>query len=641
MEPQLRVTLAVLAVFLLCTCLSAQLSIDKMVTLEVGQRAAPPGWALLERHVLEQLYPAALEFVHRFTAPDGSLIFLDKFPGADGSDDAYESFYNFPLYYVLGGPEEVNSLSRKLWDGITRQWAGYGRLDKEFDAYYDWMHHGESYTNFYFFGLADPLDPRFRERALRFAGFYLNEDPEVRNYDPKLKLIRSPWNGSLGPRFETTVDDWPEYLRSIYAGRSVPHVLPFEDIPNVTSSRDWLDDKKVPLILDYINKRMMRGDVPLNLTATSLVANAYMYTGDPKYKQWIKEYVEAWRDRMRRNNGIMPDNVGLSDKIGENMNGKWWGGLYGWYWSHGLENLSESTAIGASNAYLVTGDPSYLDIPRAVLDLVLSKGEVRSGRLMIPQQHSDEGWINFQPASGNARIPFALWYWSNSPGDWERFRKMTEGGSEGQVRVGHGSPDSDNDLGWLSFISGKNPEYPRQILEACYGETLRRLEMIRTDRIRPSEMGGEGDVDLPHHWQVRNPVRLEGLVQLMLGAPNHIYHGGLLYASVRYFDPERRRPGVPPDVAALVDRVSGDSIRVNLVNVNPVEPRTVILEAGMFGEHQFTQVSQEAAKIPVNSRFFQVRLRPGTTTTLDVGIKRYSNQPTYTFPWHPGANSTK
>ena len=56
----------------------------------------------------------------------------------------------------------MNTLSRKLWDGITRQWTGYGRLDKEFDAYYDWMHHGESYENFYFFEfLADPTDARF------------------------------------------------------------------------------------------------------------------------------------------------------------------------------------------------------------------------------------------------------------------------------------------------------------------------------------------------------------------------------------------------------------------------------------------------------------------------------------------------
>ena len=298
--------------------------------------------------------------------------------------------------------------------------------------------------------------------------------------------------------------------------------------------------------------------------------------------------------------------------------------------------MSESTAIGASNAYLVTGDPSYLDMPRAVLDLVLSKSAVRAGRREVPHKYGDKGWFDFHPM--RPQIPVALWYWSRNPGDMERIRKVTEGASEGQVLVGSGSEDSSNDLGWLNFISGTNPDYPREILEACYGETLRRLEMIRIDRMRPREMGKGGDVDLPHHWQVRNPLRLEGLVQLMLGAPNHIYHGGLMHVSVRYFDPERRRPGVPPDVAALVDRVNSDSFRVTLVNVNPVEPRSVILEAGMFGEHQFMEVSQEGNRVPVDNRFFQVRLRPGTTATLEVGMKRYANQPAYAFPWHTGGS---
>ena len=42
-----------------------------------------------------------------------------------------------------------------------------------------------------------------------------------------------------------------------------------------------------------MNQRMMHSDVPLNLTATSLVANAYMYSGEPKYRTWIEQYVTA------------------------------------------------------------------------------------------------------------------------------------------------------------------------------------------------------------------------------------------------------------------------------------------------------------------------------------------------------------
>lgn len=79
--------------------------------------APPPEWALLQRQLMDALYPAAMEFVEKYTHPDGTLIWRDEWPGMDGSDDGYESFYNFPLYYALGGPREMNQLSRKLWEG--------------------------------------------------------------------------------------------------------------------------------------------------------------------------------------------------------------------------------------------------------------------------------------------------------------------------------------------------------------------------------------------------------------------------------------------------------------------------------------------------------------------------------------------
>jgi hypothetical protein len=47
------------------------------------------------------------------------------------------------------------------------------------------------------------------------------------------------------------------------------------------------------------------------------VTNVYLYTGDEKYKKWVLEYVDAWIVRINQNNGIIPDNVGLSVKIGE------------------------------------------------------------------------------------------------------------------------------------------------------------------------------------------------------------------------------------------------------------------------------------------------------------------------------------
>ena len=51
--------------------------------------------------------------------------------------------------------------------------------------------------------------PTYQERARRFAGFYMGEDPEAPNYDPAHKIIRSMENGSRGPMLrKATALDW-------------------------------------------------------------------------------------------------------------------------------------------------------------------------------------------------------------------------------------------------------------------------------------------------------------------------------------------------------------------------------------------------------------------------------------------------
>ena len=143
---------------------------SNLKVIPLTTRELPPLWAIWQRHVLEQLYPAACEFVDKYTRSDGTIRWRDEWPGMDGSDDGYESFYNFPLYYALGGDEAIAPLAEKLWDGVTRQFTEYGQIYNEFDGHYDWMHHGESYTYFYFFGLSNPtLEKHQRRKAVRRA----------------------------------------------------------------------------------------------------------------------------------------------------------------------------------------------------------------------------------------------------------------------------------------------------------------------------------------------------------------------------------------------------------------------------------------------------------------------------------------
>ena len=177
------------------------------IIVRADGQAEPPQWAVLQRRLIDAASDAAVPFVKKYTWDDGRLVWRDEWPGMDGSDDPYESFSSFPLLYALGGPERLLQLAHRQWEAITAQFTQYGQIHNEFDAYYDWMHHGESYTYFYFFGLADPGVEKARRRALRFAGLYTGEDPEAANYDPKLKLIRSPITGSRGPRFVNSAED--------------------------------------------------------------------------------------------------------------------------------------------------------------------------------------------------------------------------------------------------------------------------------------------------------------------------------------------------------------------------------------------------------------------------------------------------
>jgi hypothetical protein len=399
--------------------------------------------------------------------------------------------------------------------------------------------------------------------------------------------------------------------------------LPYNDIPNVTNSKAWVDDKLFPYILKTMNDRMMRADVPLNLAATSMVTNAYMYTGDAKYRRWVTDYVEAWMERVKQNNGVIPDNIGPNGKIGETMDGKWYGGYYGWRWPHGLFNQLEATMIGGSNAYLLSGDKKYLDLPRSQQSFIAGVSRKENGRTVVPNRHAEQGWYDWRPAV--PQDPVNLWYMSWDEKDWGLLERLVDVPALSGAPYRKAKGDDKNEGPWIAFLQGKNPGWPVETLRANYQECLRRLALIRSDTTKPDDMN-------VHHWQNRNPLVLEGLVQQMMGGPNHIYHGGLLHVRLRYFDALKKRPGVPDDVAALVDQIQEDSIRLTLVNTSSTMRRETILQAGAFGEHEFVSVDQGKGAVSVGAKHLSVELPPGSVGTLTLKLKRFVNAPTYDWP---------
>ena len=130
------------------------------------------------------------------------------------------------------------------------------------------------------------------------------------------------------------------------------------------------------------------------------------------------------------------------------------------------------------------------------------------------------------------------------------------------------------------------------------------------------------------------PAATESMVQLMGGALLPGREGGLLNARLRYFDPGRRRAGVPEDVAALVSELSATRTVVTLVNLNLVQSRTVIVQGGGYGEHQLVSVTDGNRTTPIDSPLLTVRLDPGCGQKLVLEMKRYANTPTVKHPWH-------
>ena len=188
-------------------------------TLVVATPMTPPAWALLERELL-RTNSKACEFVaNKYVDARGYLLHTPRWGAVDGPDDAIETFARWPLLHALGGEESVLQTCKRAQEG---HWLQYGEMRttrtdvakegayyREFITMSDLAHTMEGMQAIVSLGLSEPSDDRYRTRMKRFAGLYMNEDPEAPNYDPAHKVIRSALNGSKGPMLrKPNVYDW-------------------------------------------------------------------------------------------------------------------------------------------------------------------------------------------------------------------------------------------------------------------------------------------------------------------------------------------------------------------------------------------------------------------------------------------------
>ena len=629
-----------------------------------------PSWALWQRQLLRAMDDVVEPYLAHFTRENGEFIWDDAW-GGGSPDDFFEPLFNWPLVYLMGGGDHLLSLSERQYDAVLNQLMRLGSYHKEYGFREDQMHQSEADVLFYHLCLARPDSEVLQERARRFAGFYLNEDPEAINYDPKHKIVLSGLNGSKG----AVVSDGGEPRSYSPVGTTMEiYGLPFFDLPGISSVHDLSDPANAKRMGEAMHARWRAGDAPANLAITSMLTNAFLLTGEEKYRAWVVEYTDAWMERSRAHDGLLPDQIGPSGAVGEYVDVKWYGGRYGWTFPHGFLTLHFATVDAGANAYLLTRDDRYLDLPRRQMDRILELGEQRdprdehmSGRanwkqqleaippgektFLVPYRYGDAGWFDWMPMG--ALYPVYLWHLSMRDDDWERVERLRglEANDWDEVYSFRDKHDAGHEQPWSRFLAGAHPHYPEQIQQASYAQVVRRMAQVHQD-------GDVGTRHHVHHWQWGNPVTSEALVQLTLGAPQPIYNGGLLHARLRYFDVETRRAGLPPDVAALVEGLKADRTLVRLVNTSATQARTLRIQAGAFGEHRFTEarfqqrtsewpgglggyagtysaepVLREEVVLPLPDNHLEVQLPPGSELCLDLATQRYVNEPSYAQPF--------
>ena len=571
---------------------------------------AAPHWAELQRRLLAANAEACDAYYRRYVGPNDELQCFERWGANDGPDDAAEFTNDWITLHALGAPDNLLRLSQRFWEAHLRQYtrvrtvetpiARKGMYHREFAVQMDWQHNAEGLTTFNVMGLSAPRDRHLLLRTRRFADLYTGRDRSVANYDPARRMMRSMMNGSRGPMLrDATALDW--------AGD------PFDTSPfNIEHGEENYDQ----FLAHYREYTDVIGDNPLNLQSTTLGLNAYALGLGDRFRTWALDYLGAWAERAKANGGILPSKIGLDGQIAPD----WWGGTYGWNFAPVVPQTGEREArnrvprsiTAFMGAAVLSGDLGFIKLWREQNALINAQSRQVDGRMSAPMMYGPQGWWGYKPGPYRTNA-FEIWYMTQDEAD----------------REGAG------DHPWIAFLEGRNPAYAELALAEDLEFVAKRVAKVRADTSTPATR-------LADHTLDYNPAAAKALIQTMTGglhsarppwSPTSPPQGGVpLHCRVRYFDPVRRRAGVPGDVAALVSGMGDRFTEITLVNTGAA-PRSLIVQGGSYGEHRIDRIDLDSASHPVGDRHATIHLAPNSGAKIRLEMPRCATRPTLSFPW--------
>ena len=298
---------------------SADLAGRTLPVVSVDTPMPAPAWAKLERELLTIHGRLAEQWDRAYLRADGTTdVQFIHGGGTHAPDDFFEGIWQLPLACALGAPEATVETYWRAWKGSLKQCTAHGLFVNEMAKYLDWHHNGEHYEGFWLLALCIPDDPEYRRLSLKYASFYDGSDPGVPNYDPKAKVICSMNSGGAGPVVNCRIGHWVEDEDIVSAAgdgtkegvrKRLDQMKRQLDVllaelpkpgPNAGTAKKSPESREVTELRQAINQVEFwsmwldcADDGPVNLVTTCFGTNAFLLTGDAKYKRRTMEYIDA------------------------------------------------------------------------------------------------------------------------------------------------------------------------------------------------------------------------------------------------------------------------------------------------------------------------------------------------------------